>query len=91
MMMTMVNCDQDMLQRLLNYEAKIDSLHRRSAAIVPVHLRKLPAASHQRVLSLVSHRPSDEVTRYMKVTMSRNNTTGIVFSLSRVGQLFHKA
>jgi len=55
-------CIQDVLGTLLDYEAKIDALRRRSSTIVPVHLRKLPVTSPLRVVALVSYRLSDEVS-----------------------------
>jgi len=52
---------QDVLRLLLDYEAKIDALRRRSNTVVPVHLRKLPVTSQLRVVALVDCRLSDQV------------------------------
>jgi len=49
------------LQRLFDYEVKINALLRRSRAVIPVHLRKLPVASPLSVASLASYRLSDQV------------------------------
>ena len=52
---------QDTLQLLLDYEAKIEALHRRSGRIVPVHQRKLPVTSQLRAVALVNYRLSAQV------------------------------
>jgi len=52
---------QDTLRLLLNYEAKIDALRRRSSTVVPVHLRKLPVESQLHVSALVNYQLSEQV------------------------------
>ena len=52
---------QDTLRLLLDYEAKIDALRRRSSTVVPVHLRKLPVESQLHVSALVDYQLSEQV------------------------------
>jgi len=52
---------QDTLQLLLDCEAKIGALRRRSDQVVPVHQRKLPVGCPLSVVSLANYRFSDEV------------------------------
>ena len=50
---------QEVLQQLLDYQAKVDDLFTKSADVVPLYLRKYPSDDPIKIVALTSYKQSD--------------------------------